>query len=181
VLENPWIQWCVIIPREADSPEYRDIRGAAHGALRALGLADGFSHMEWFRRRDGTRAISEVGARPPGAQFVTLMSWAHDADLYRAWAKLMVFDRFDPLPRPYAAGAAFLRGQGSGRVVSVRGVEETARALGDLTVEVRLPRRGASPTGTYDGDGYVIVRHPRTDVVREALAKIVGTIRVELG
>lgn len=181
VLENPWIQWSVIIPREADSPEYRDIRDVAREALRVLGLRNGFSHMEWFRRHDGTLAISEVGARPPGAQFVTLMSWAHDADLYRAWARLMVFDEFEPLPRPYAAGAAFLRGQGTGRVVAIHGVEEMARSIGELAVEVRLPPRGAPAKGTYDGDGWVIVRHPRTDVVREALSKIVGTIRVELG
>jgi biotin carboxylase len=181
VLENPWIQWTVIIPREADSPEYRDIRTVAEDSLRALGMRNGLSHMEWFRRHDGTLAISEVGARPPGAQFVTLISWAHDTDMYRAWARLMVFDRFDPPQRPYAAGAAFLRGQGKGRVVAIHGVEETVRSVGNLAVEVRLPARGAAPTGTYDGDGYVIVRHPRTEVVREALAKIVGTIRVELG
>ncbi|MBZ0269749.1 hypothetical protein K8I85_16480, partial [bacterium] len=176
-----WIQWCVIIPREADSPAYRDIIPVAERSLQALGMTDGFSHMEWFRRRDGSLALSEVGARPPGAQFMSLMSWAHDRNLYRAWAELMVFDRFDPPARPYASGAAFLRGHGKGRIVAVHGVTETAREVGNLAVEVRLPRRGQSPGGTYDGDGYVIVRHPRTDVVREALDKIVRTIRVELG
>jgi len=181
VLENPWIQWCVVIPREADSPEYRDIRPTAERSLQALGMTNGFSHMEWFRRRDGSLAISEVGARPPGAQFMSLMSWAHDRNLYRAWAELMVFDRFDPPARPYASGAAFLRGQGKGKIVAVHGVTETAREVGNLAVEVRLPRKGQSPGGTYDGDGYVIVRHPRTDVVREALDRIVRTIRVELG
>ena len=181
VLENPWIQWAVLIPREADSPEYDDISRVAEASLRRLGLVDGLSHMEWFRRPDGSIAISEVGVRPPGAQFVNVISWAHATDLYAAWARLMVFDEFDPPPRPYAAGAAFLRGQGEGRVTAVTGVEETIREVGDLAVEVRLPRRGAAPTGTYDGDGFVIVRHPSTEVVREALAKIIRTIRVELG
>jgi ATP-grasp domain len=181
VLENPWIQWCVIIPREADSAAYRDIFPVAERSLQALGMTDGFSHMEWFRRRDGSLAISEVGARPPGAQFVSLMSWAHDRNLYRAWAELMVFGRFDPPPRPYASGAAFLRGHGKGRIVAVHGVQEAAREVGNLAVEVRLPRPGQAPGGTYDGDGYVIVRHPRTEVVAEALDKIVRTIRLELG
>ena len=56
----------------------------------------GLSHMEWFRRGDGSIAISEVGARPPGAQFTTLLSFAHDLDFYRAWAELMVHETFTP-------------------------------------------------------------------------------------
>ncbi|MGH9337260.1 MAG: ATP-grasp domain-containing protein, partial [Vicinamibacteria bacterium] len=99
VLRHPWIQWCVVSPREVDQPRYRAIREAAGPALRALGLENGLSHMEWFRRPDGGIAISEVGARPPGAQFATVISYAHDFDLYRAWADLMVHDRFSPPPR----------------------------------------------------------------------------------
>jgi hypothetical protein len=26
VMENPWIQWCVLLPRHIDSPEYASIR-----------------------------------------------------------------------------------------------------------------------------------------------------------
>ena len=119
VLREPWIQWCVLLPREVDAPEYREIRDVAGRALTVLGLRTGLSHMEWFRRPDGGIAISEVGPRPPGAQFTTLISWAHDFDLYTAWARLMVFDEFEPQPRPFAAGAAYLRGQGRGRVRAV--------------------------------------------------------------
>src|SRR5215203_2848932 len=89
VLRNPWIQWCLLLPREIDGPEYDDIRQAAGAALSALGMDTGLTHMEWFRRSDGSVAISEVGARPPGAQFTTLMSYAHDHDFYRAWIELM--------------------------------------------------------------------------------------------
>ena len=80
VLENPWIQWCVLLPRDID--EISDIAAVATRAVTALGLRTGLSHMEWFRRADGSVAVSEVGARPPGAQFMTLLSWAHDTDLY---------------------------------------------------------------------------------------------------
>ena len=88
VLEHPWIQWCVLLPRRID--DQGDIAATAGRALQALGLRDGLSHMEWFRRPDGSVAISEVGARPPGSQFMTLMSYAHDTDLYAAWARLVV-------------------------------------------------------------------------------------------
>jgi biotin carboxylase len=180
VLENPWIQWCVILPRESDNPEYADIRHEAERALHALGMYSGLSHMEWFRRKNGSVAISEVGARPPGAQFVTLISHAHSIDLHREWARLMVFDEFPCPERKYAAGAAFLRGQGAGRVRAIHGLEQAQHEVGPVVVEVKLPKEGQRPSGTYDGDGYVIVRHPETAVVKHALDRIVRTIRVEL-
>ncbi len=181
VLNHPWIQWCVVLPRELDLPEYVEIRRQAEQALGALGMVNGLSHMEWFRREDGSVAISEVGARPPGAQFTTLISYAHDIDLYKAWAKLMVFDEFDPPERRFAAGAAFLRGQGRGRIKAIHGLNEVRREIGAVAVEARLPRIGAPPSGAYDGDGYIIVRHPETEVVREALGRILSGIQVEIG
>ncbi|MDE2721643.1 ATP-grasp domain-containing protein [Candidatus Palauibacter polyketidifaciens] len=180
VLREPWIQWCVLLPRKVDSPRYAEIRRVAGPALDSLGMETGLSHMEWFRRPDGSVAISEVGARPPGAQFVTLISQAHDFDLYRAWAHLLVFDEFDPPPRPYAAGAAYLRGQGRGSVRRVAGIEEIAKDLGPLCVEWRLPRAGQAQSASYEGEGYIIVRHPRTEVVEEALGRIITRVRVEL-
>lgn len=180
VVREPWIQWAVVLPREVDDPRYDGIKSVAADALKALGMGTGMSHMEWFRRPDGSVAISEVGARPPGARFVHLISWAHDFDLFRAWADVVVHDRFEPRPRPYAAGAAYLRGQGRGRVARVVGLEEVLAELGPIVVESRLPKKGQSPSGTYEGEGYVIVRHPETEVVRRALGRIVSTVRVEL-
>ncbi len=180
-LREPWIQWCVLLPREVDDPRYDGIRAVAAQALQALGMRTGLSHMEWFSRPDGSVAISEVGARPPGARFVNLISWAHDFDLFQAWAETVVFGRFTPRPRPYAAGAAYLRGQGKGRVQAVRGLGEIARELGPLVVEARMPKPGQSPSGTYEGEGYIIVRHPDTEVVKDALWKIVTRVRVEMG
>ncbi len=181
VLREPWIQWTVLIPREADSPRYEGIRTVAPAVLDTLGMRTGLSHMEWFRRLDGSVAVSEVGARPPGAQFTSLISWAHDFDLYDAWARLMVFETFDPPSRPYAAGAAYLRGQGRGRVRNIAGIEALVEELGPLVVEAKLPRLGQPPSGTYEGEGYIIVRHPETGVVEEALGRIVTRVRVELG
>ncbi len=181
VLENPWIQWVVVLPRAVDQPKYEPIRAAAFDSLRALGLVTGLTHMEWFRRPDGSVAISEVAARPPGAQFTTLISYAHDINLYRGWAELMAFDRFDRPARPYACGAAFLRGQGQGRVKAIRGLDRVKSELGPLVVEAKLPKEGQSASGTYEGEGYVIIRHPETAVVEEALKKLVTMIRIELG
>ena len=179
VLENPWIQWCVMIPREVDDPRYDDIRQVASRALDALGMGTGLSHMEWFRRQDGSLAVSEVGARPPGAQFTTLISYANNIDLYRAWARLMVFDRFDPPQREFSAGAAYLRGQGSGPIRAIHGLDQLQQEMEGLVVEARLPVVGRTRSSSYEGDGYIIVRHAETEVVRRALQQIVQTVRVE--
>lgn len=184
VMENPWIQWCVVLPREIGGPEYREIHRFGPAALSALGMWTGMTHMEWFRRDDGTIAIGEVGARPPGAQFTTLMGYAHDCDMYRAYAQLMVFETFSPPVRKFATAAAYLRGHGgkagAGTVRAVHGLEEIRRELGDLIVEARLPRIGQPQSTSYEGEGFVIVRHPDTEVVSQAVDRIVTTLRVEI-
>ena len=181
VLENPWIQWCVLLPREVDGPEYADIRAVAHPALQALGLGTGMTHLEWFRRPGGGIAISEVAARPPGAQFTSLISYACDCDFYRAWPRLMVYDEFTSPRRDYAAGAAYLRGMGQGRIRAVHGLTQAQRELGGLVVEARLPQVGQAQPAGYEGAGYLIVRHPETRLVEQALRRAVELIRVELG
>ena len=179
-LRQPWIQWCVVLPREVDEPRYDDIRAAAFQSLDALGMQTGFSHMEWFRRNDGSVAISEVGARPPGAQITRLMCYAHDFDFYDSWARLMVFETFTPPERKYAAGAAFLRGQGTGRVVAVHGLERAQKEMGHLVVESNLPKKGQPRSSSYEGEGNVIIRHPETRVVVEALKRLITAVRVEV-
>lgn len=181
VLEQPWIQWRVVLPREVDAPRYDDIRDAAFRALAALGMETGLSHLEWFRRRDGSIAISEVAARPPGAQITTLMARAHDFDCLSAWMRLMVFDTFDPPERRYAAGAAYLRAQGHGRIRAIHGLDRAAEELGPLVTDVKLPEIGSVPSASYEGDGYVIVRHPDTAVVEQALLRLISLVRVEAG
>jgi hypothetical protein len=181
VLRNPWMQWVVLLPRQVAGPEYAEIRTVGSTALHALGLRTGLTHMEWFRRPDGSVAVSEVGARPPGAQIMSLLSYAYEVDFPTVWARLMVLDDFAPPERRWSVGAAYLRGQGSGRVRAVYGVPELHREVGHLVVEARLPRPGQLPSGSYEGDGYVLVRHGETDVVAEALHRIVSGLRVELG
>lgn len=180
VLENPWIQWCLVLPREVDSDRYNDIREAAQHALQVLGMTTGLSHLEWFRRADGSLAISEVAARPPGAQITTLVSRATDTDFVRSWARLMVHNTFEVPERKYAAGAAFLRGQGEGRVKAVHGWDTVQGELRDLITDVKLPELGSPASTTYEGEGYVIVRHPETSVVEQAVARIVSLMRIEL-
>ncbi|MES2525199.1 MAG: hypothetical protein V4617_21085, partial [Gemmatimonadota bacterium] len=180
VLENSWMQWCVLLPREADAPAFDGIRSAASHALRALGMDTGVSHCEWFKRPDGSVAISEIGARPPGAQITTMISRAHDMDFVSAWMELMIAGTFSAPPRKYAVGTAYLRGQGRGVVRSIDGLDTVWHEFEDLICDARIPSAGQRPSGSYEGEGFIIVRHPETKVVRQALQRIVSLVRVRL-
>ncbi len=184
VIENPWIQWAVVLPRELDVPEFAPIHKLGPRVLSVLGMWTGMSHMEWFRRADGSIAIGEVAARPPGAQFMTLMSYAHGVDMYRVWAQLMVFETFESSPRTHAVAAAYLRAQAGGRtdvrIGAVRGLDEVRAELGQHLVEVHLPATGKPVNPSYEGDGYLVVRHPDTAFVTAAVQRIVRNVRVEV-
>jgi hypothetical protein len=77
-------------------------------------------------------------------------------------------------------GAAYLRGQGHGEVRAIHGLDDAQFRVAGLVVEVKLPEEGQAPTGHYEGDGYVIVRHSDTARVEAAVAAIVSTVRIEL-
>jgi hypothetical protein len=180
VLRNPWIQWTVLLPRDITGPRYEGIHRWGPAALKALGVTDALTHMEWFARPDGSVAVSEVAARPPGAQLTSMHGYAHDFDLYRAWTELVILGRFDVPERRFAAGTAYLRGMGHGRVRTVHGLDAVQQQIGHLVVEARLPQPGQPAASDYLGEGYAIVRDPDTAVVEDALQRIVDGVRVEL-
>jgi hypothetical protein len=186
-LENPWMQYCVLLPREDDNTEwtrFAEINGAALAALfgaegRGTAAGTALTHMEWFLKDDGRMLVNEVGVRPPGVGIMPLMSIAHEMDFIGAWAELIAHDRFTPRPRAWAAGAAFLRGHGGGeRVVRVEGVDEVVRALGDSLVELRAPKVGQPRAEGYEGEGTAFVRSATTEGAKQALLKVIETIQV---
>ncbi|MDF1565412.1 MAG: ATP-grasp domain-containing protein [Deltaproteobacteria bacterium] len=179
VLENPWIQWRCVLPAQIDGPEYDEVRRVGTAAIEILGLRDGFTHMEWFRRADGSIAIGEIAQRPPGANITRMIGLADDFDPYRAWARAVIDGAFDgPHPRRHAVGCAYLRGMGRGRVAGCSGVHAAQEAVGHLVVETLLPTPGAPRNDSYEGDGYALVRSESTDEVIRALQTIIETVRV---
>jgi biotin carboxylase len=180
VMSNPWIQWRVILRKEHGGKAFDDIRKVGKKALDVLGMKTGLSHMEWFRRKDGSIAISEVAARPPGAQFTTLISRACDFDVIRAWTRLMIFDEPVSASVNYTSGAAYLRGQGEGKVTRVEGLQEIRDKYADYITDIRVPKPGHAKGLNYEGEGFVIVRHKDTAVVESVLQEIVEKVRVHL-
>ena len=181
-METPGGRWVVVLPRDVSGPEWSDAIDLGDRVIAALGLDTGVTHMEWFRRDDGSLAVSEIAARPAAGNHMPLTGWAYDADLERAWARAVVDDAFDgPYDRRYAVGCAYLRGVGRGRVQRVAGVDRVRELFGPLIVEARLPEPGAPSVDHYDGDVSISVRHPDTEVVLAAMRTITETIAIEYG
>jgi hypothetical protein len=180
VLENPWMQYTVLLPREEARPEFSAFAPTNHAALKALSMGTGLTHMEWFERADGSHLVNEVGARPPGVQIMPLMSLAYERDFIGLWVRLMVHGAWpDDLQRRWATGAAFFRAQGAGRrVTAVLGLEEAQRKAGALVVEAQLPVVGQPRAEGYEGEGYALVRAETTEAVRDALRHLVTHVQV---
>jgi phosphoribosylaminoimidazole carboxylase (NCAIR synthetase) len=182
VMENPGLRGVIVLPRDIAGPEWSDAVDLGVRTVTALGLDTGFTHMEWFRRDDGSLAIGEIAARPPTSNIDFMVGKAYDTDAFRVWARAVVDDAFDgPFERRYAVGCAFLRGIGRGQVLQVTGVERVQELVGRLIVEAHLPKPGAPHSDGYDGDGYIIVRHPETEVVTAAMKTVIETIGIEYG
>ena len=61
----------------------------------------------------------------------------------------------------------------------VAGVNEAQAKIGALVIEAKLPARGSFRSDSYEGDGYVIVRDPDTEVVQAAMKTVIETIEIE--
>jgi hypothetical protein len=179
VLENPWMQYCVLLPKEQHQAHVKPFLPINERALQTLGLKNGFSHMEWFLRSDGTQTIGEVGARPAGVNIMAMNGFAHDVDVWAKWVRLEVKRTWDMPERRYASGCAFIRGHGPGRVVQgLDGLEATFASLRGHIVDHQLPTKGAPRSAHYEGDGWVIVRADTTEGCVDALKKVVTGIDV---
>jgi biotin carboxylase len=179
VLEHPWMQYALIMPREVHPEPVQRFAPVNAAALTALGVQHGLTHMEWFLRSDGSPVVSEVGARPPGANIMPLLRAAHGADPWAAWAKLMVQRTWHFPERRFAAGTVFLRAKGGGPVVrGVQGVDAMRARLGPALVDLKLPRPGQPRSEHYEGDGWVLVHHPETQGVVAALRAVLDTMQI---
>jgi hypothetical protein len=189
VLETPWIQYAVMLPREDDDPTWGDFASTNGAALTALfgdsaktAAGTALTHMEWFLREDGTSLVNEVGVRPPGVHIMPLMSLAHETDFFADWANLMAFETFTPKPRTWAAGACFFRGPGTAqRIVSVEGIDTAIELCGDALIQMKTPKLGDRRAAGYEGEGYAIVKHATTEGVKHALRTLIENVQIRYG
>ena len=115
-----------------------------HDVLAAMGLGDGFAHMEWYLKPDGEVVFGEIGARVGGARLADAMNWACDIDVYRGWAETVVHGRFSQhVERKYNTALIFKRAQGHGRITHIEGLSRLLAEIGEHIVHIDLLPIGA--------------------------------------
>ena len=179
VLENPFLQYCVLLPSQAKQPHVKKFSRTNEKALKALGMETGLSHLEWFLQDSGRALISEVGARPPGVNIMTMLSIAHGINIWDKWAELVVHGQWNIPRRKYAVGCAFLRYQGSGkRITSISGIDEVREKIEQHWVSAKLPFIGQHKSPHYEGEGWIIVKGKKNQEVVDALRAIITTVQL---
>jgi biotin carboxylase len=164
---SEWISPVIITVRDLDQARLAAGIALGHGVLGALGMGDGFTHMEWYRTATGEVVFGEIGCRPGGAHLVDQMNYTCDIDLFREWARAVCWGRFDgPTVRKYNAAIIFKRARGHGRITRIEGLREFMRQHGEHVVEQRLLPPGTTRRDwkkTLVSDGYLLLRHPDWD------------------
>jgi len=162
--QNEWISPIAICHRDLGNKKLAPGIELGRSVLRALGLREGFSHMEWFLTARGEAVFGEIAARPGGAGLVDLMNYSCDIDLYREWARVVCWGHFEAsTTKKYNVGVVYKRAEGHGTISHIQGLGEWLRMAGPHVVEERLSRPGEPRRDFTRGqaaDGHVIVRHP---------------------
>ncbi len=164
---NEWISPIMLSVRDLEQPHIRAGIELGRGVLRALGMGDGMTHMEWFRTPSGEVVFGEIACRPGGACVVDMMNYTSDIDLFREWARVSTHRTFEaPTERKYNVGIIFKRAQGQGRIRHIVGLTEFYNRYRAHIVEDTLLRPGATRRdwkSTLLSDGYLVIRHPDWD------------------
>jgi biotin carboxylase len=168
---NEWISPIMLSVRDMAQPHIQ--RGVALGraALKALGMGDGMTHMEWFLTGGGEVVFGEVACRPGGACVVDQINYTCDIDMFREWARVVTHHRFDAsTERKYNVGIIFKRAQGQGTIRHIAGLTEfydryRPHIVDDTLFRPGTPRRDWKQT--LLSDGYLVVRHPDWDAAKQ--------------
>ncbi len=162
-----WISPVIITVRDLAQPKTQKGIALGREVLSALGMGDGFTHMEWFYTPKGEAVFGEIGCRPGGGRIVDQMNFTGDIDLFREWARVACWRSFEaPTERKYNCGIIFKRAIGQGRITRIQGLRSYMQRFGRWVVEEDLSRPGTPRrdwTQTLLSDGWITVRHPDWD------------------
>src|SRR5438132_253535 len=174
-----WVSPVIITVRDMYQERLAPGVRLARKVLGPLGMGDGFTHMEWFLTPRGEAIFGEIGCRPGGAHLVDQMNYTSDIDLFREWARVSCWRKFEArAERKYNVGIVFKRAQGQGRITRIEGLGDWLSGAGSWVVEEKLLRPGTPRRNwknTLLSDGHVIVRHPEwAEAKRLAFAAATG-------
>jgi formate-dependent phosphoribosylglycinamide formyltransferase (GAR transformylase) len=179
---NAWISPITLVYRDPDREDLAVGKRMGEAVLKALDFDTGYTHMEWYRTRDGEAVFGEIGGRPPGAYLVDLINYASDIDTYTGWAEAVVHGRFSQhVERAYNAAWIFKRARGGGRIRRYDGLEALMSEIGQHVVMMELNPIGSPPRDwrrVLVGDGIVVVRHPDLQTTVELAGKVASRLEI---
>ncbi|KAA6319368.1 Alpha-aminoadipate--LysW ligase LysX, partial [termite gut metagenome] len=86
VVNNDDHLYYICLPEVAD-----EVRLAGRSVLKAFDVREKFFHIEFFERKTDRRIVAlEVNMRPPGAWMPDAMNYAHDTNVYKRWANMVL-------------------------------------------------------------------------------------------
>lgn len=177
-----WISPAQITIRDLEGPYLAGGRKLGRDVIRALDRGTGFVHMEWFRNAKGEAVLGEIGARSGGGHLVDQMNFTSDVDLYREWARVVCWKRFEAdATRKFNCGAVFKRAIGRGVIRRVDNLDRFKEKWGDAVCWDRLSKVGdvrRDWKNTLLGDGFIVFRHPEWHVAWRMMEEAVGSIRL---
>lgn len=182
---NEWISPIVTCLRDVDDPKYTKGIELGLGVLKALKMGTGFTHMEWYRKKDGEVVFGEIGARSAGGHLVDQMNFANDIDLFREWARSVCWRSFEaPTRRLYNVAIIFKRAHGQGKITRIEGLDRYLAKYGRHVVAETLLRPGHPRRDwmqTLVSDGFLIVRHPDLGETMKMAEAVASDIQLYAG
>jgi hypothetical protein len=182
---NEWISPADFTYRDPDIPRLAPGVAMGREVLKALGMGDGFIHMEWFLTKKGEAVFGEIACRAGGSHIVDLLNWANDMDAFREWARVACWGTFEGIPqRKYFVSAVFKRAHGTGHIQRYEGLDRVRQRCGGSIVMEELmpigsPRRDWLQT--LRSDGVIAIRHPDASEVLAMMEFIQTQFHIHAG
>jgi biotin carboxylase len=173
--------WANILPADLPAETAATIQRFNAAAIQALGIKQGFTHLEIFLTERGIY-FGELAARPPGGYIMELIEIAYGFDPWQAWLELELNrpPRLEP-NADHRAGAWVLH-PGPGQVVAIIGLD-AARALKGVrrvSLRVDIGDELGERLGVGQEAGHILVHGPDRDSVAETMALAHQLVRIEI-
>ncbi|MBI2380356.1 MAG: ATP-grasp domain-containing protein [Gammaproteobacteria bacterium] len=171
-------RFCSVSPNRLDADSERALLALNRGAIAALGLSRGLTHLEAFVTRQGP-VFGEIALRPPGGHLMNVMARAYGFDPWAAWLRLELGEPLSLSAVPLCHAAVYLLHPGGpGRLAAVRGWEAARTAPGVVEAELHVHAGSliAEREGSGQESGYLLA----TGASREAALCAVLAARREL-
>jgi biotin carboxylase len=179
---HEWISPIGITIKDLSQPKLAGGIALGRAVLQALGMGDGYTHMEWYLTPKGEAVFGEIACRPGGAGLVDLMNYTFDIDLYREWARVACWRSFEAEAKgKYNVGIIFKRALGWGTIQRIEGLRGWLQACHPWVVEDTLLRPGSHRRDWKQvqiSDGYLVVRHPEWDRALDMCKAAVTDVKI---